>query len=71
MTLTIIMETSTIAFIWIVSLRIGTYAATHQYKLGDYVASFIGFIGLAIPNFCWRWSCSTSARSISACRSAA
>lgn len=51
MMLTIIMETSTIAFIWIVSFVIGVYAATHQYKLGDYVASFIGFVGLAIPNF--------------------
>jgi len=51
LTLTIIMETSTIAFIWIVSFVIGVYAATHQYRLGDYVASFIGFIGLAIPNF--------------------
>jgi peptide/nickel transport system permease protein len=51
MMLTIIMETSTIAFIWIVSFIIGVYAATHQYKWGDYVASFIGFIGLSIPNF--------------------
>ena len=51
MMLTIVMETSTIAFIWIVSFIIGVYAATHQYKLGDYVASFIGFIGLSIPNF--------------------
>ena len=51
LTLTIIMETSTIAFIWIVSFLIGTYAATHQYKLGDYVASFIGFVGLSVPNF--------------------
>lgn len=49
--LTMLMEISTIAFIWIVSFLIGTYAATHQYQLGDYVASFIGFIGLAIPNF--------------------
>src|SRR5260370_9330326 len=49
--LTIVMETCTIAFIWIVSFVIGVYAATHQYKLGDYVASFIGFIGLSIPNF--------------------
>ena len=46
-----IMETCTIAFIWIVSFVIGVYAATHQYQLGDYVASFIGFIGLAMPNF--------------------
>ncbi len=51
MMLTIIMETCTIAFIWIVSFVIGVYAATHQYKWGDYVASFIGFIGLSIPNF--------------------
>ena len=51
MMLTIIMETSTIAFIWIVSFVIGVYAATHQYRWGDYVASFIGFIGLSIPNF--------------------
>jgi len=51
MALTLIMESTTIAFIWIVSFVIGVYAATHQYKLGDYVASFIGFIGLSIPNF--------------------
>jgi peptide/nickel transport system permease protein len=49
--LTMLMEISTIAFIWIVSFFIGTYAATHQYQLGDYVASFIGFVGLAVPNF--------------------
>jgi peptide/nickel transport system permease protein len=51
MALTLIMESSTIAFIWIVSFIIGVYAATHQYQFGDYFASFIGFIGLAIPNF--------------------
>jgi peptide/nickel transport system permease protein len=49
--LTMLMETSTIAFIWIVSFVIGVYAATHQYKMGDYVASFIGFVGLSVPNF--------------------
>jgi peptide/nickel transport system permease protein len=49
--LTIIMEASTIVFIWVVSFVIGVYAATHQYKLGDYFASFIGFVGLAVPNF--------------------
>ena len=51
MALTLIMESTTIAFIWIVSFIIGVYAATHQYQVGDYVASFIGFIGLAVPNF--------------------
>lgn len=51
MALTLIMESCTIAFIWIVSFIIGVYAATHQYKMGDYVASFIGFVGLSVPNF--------------------
>ena len=51
MALTLIMESCTIAFIWIVSFVIGVYAATHQYKMGDYMASFIGFVGLSVPNF--------------------
>jgi peptide/nickel transport system permease protein len=34
-----------------VSFVIGVYAATHQYQAGDYIASFIGFVGLAVPNF--------------------
>ena len=51
MALTLLMESCTIAFIWIVSFVIGVYAATHQYKMGDYIASFIGFVGLSIPNF--------------------
>ena len=51
MVLTLVMESATIIFIWTVSFVIGVYAATHQYQMGDYVASFVGFIGLAIPNF--------------------
>ena len=49
--LTVLMETCTIIFIWSVSFTIGVYAATHQYQAGDYAASFVGFLGLAIPNF--------------------
>ncbi|MEO8558258.1 MAG: ABC transporter permease [Rhodospirillales bacterium] len=49
--LTMLLESCTIIFIWVVSFTIGVYAATHQYKPGDYFASFIGFIGLATPNF--------------------
>jgi peptide/nickel transport system permease protein len=33
------------------SVPIGIYSATHQYSIGDYIASFIGFIGLATPGF--------------------
>ena len=38
-------------FTYAVAIPIGIYSATHQYSLGDYIVSFIGFFGLAIPNF--------------------
>lgn len=38
-------------FTYVVAIPIAIYSATHQYSVGDYVISFIGFIGLAIPNF--------------------
>ena len=38
-------------FTFAVAIPIGIYSATHQYSLGDYVVSIVGFIGLAIPNF--------------------
>ena len=37
--------------VWAISIPIGIYSATHQYSLMDYVSTFVGFIGLALPNF--------------------
>jgi len=42
---------TTIVFIYVVSFPIGIYSATHQYSWGDYGLTFLGFIGLAVPNF--------------------
>ena len=33
------------------ALPIGIYSAVRQYSIGDYIFTFIGFIGLAVPNF--------------------
>src|SRR5215467_684266 len=33
------------------ALPIGIYSAVRQYSPGDYLATFIGFIGLAVPSF--------------------
>lgn len=41
----------TLLFIWITALPIGIYSAVHKYSVGDYAATFFGFIGLAVPNF--------------------
>jgi len=49
--LTLVLNFTTIIFIWAVSFPIGIYSATHQYRWGDYGLTFIGFIGLATPNF--------------------
>ena len=51
MLLTIVVSFATILFIWVVSFPIGIYSATHQYSLGDYGLTFLGFLGLATPNF--------------------
>ncbi len=49
--LTMIVSMAAILFTWLVALPIGIYSAVRQYSIGDYVATFIGFIGLAIPSF--------------------
>lgn len=49
--LTFIISLATILFTWIVAFPIGVYTAVRQYSIGDYVATTIGFLGLAVPNF--------------------
>ena len=49
--LTIVVTAATTLFIWIVAFPIGIYSATHQYSWGDYGLTFLGFLGLATPNF--------------------
>lgn len=49
--LTILVSVVTIAFTWLIAFPIGIYSATHQYSWGDYGLTFIGMIGIAIPNF--------------------
>ena len=49
--LTFIVSFATVLFTYAVSFPIGIYSATHQYSAGDYALTFIGFLGLATPNF--------------------
>lgn len=49
--LTVVISFATLIFTWILALPIGIYSATHQYSLPDYIFTFFGFIGLAVPNF--------------------
>ena len=51
LSLTIIISLSSLLFAWSLALPIGIYSAVKQYSVGDYVFTFLGFIGLATPNF--------------------
>jgi ABC-type dipeptide/oligopeptide/nickel transport system permease component/ABC-type transport system substrate-binding protein len=49
--LTVIVSLATILFTWAVALPIGIYSAVRQYSLGDYVLTFVGFVGMCVPAF--------------------
>ena len=49
--LTVLISLSTLIFTWIIAFPIGIYSAVKQYSIGDYLVTFLGFIGLAVPNF--------------------
>lgn len=49
--LSFILNFSVILFTWAVAFPIGVYAATHQYSWGDHGLTFLGYVGLATPNF--------------------
>jgi peptide/nickel transport system permease protein len=49
--LTVVVSVAALILTWALALPIGIYSAVRQYSPGDYVATFIGFIGLAVPNF--------------------
>lgn len=49
--LTVVVSLCTLAFVWLVSIPIGIYSATHQYSIFDYLFTFLGFIGMSVPSF--------------------
>jgi peptide/nickel transport system permease protein len=49
--LTVVLTLATVVFTWLIAFPIGIYSAVKQYSVLDYVATFLGFFGLAVPNF--------------------
>ena len=49
--LTMALSVGAILITWVLALPIGIYSAVRQYSIGDYIATFLGFIGLAVPSF--------------------
>ncbi len=49
--LTMILSLCSLLLVWIIAFPVGVYSAVKQYSPGDYLATFLGFIGVATPNF--------------------
>ena len=41
----------TILFTWTFAIPVGIYSAVRQHSIGDYTFTFLGFTGLAVPDF--------------------
>ena len=49
--MTIVITLAAAAFTWMMVIPIGLYSSVRQYSIGDYAATFVGFLGLAVPDF--------------------
>tara|TARA_B100001123_G_scaffold289256_1_gene322357 strand:- start:19930 stop:20967 length:1038 start_codon:yes stop_codon:yes gene_type:complete len=48
---TIYLSVFTAVITWVLSIPIGIYSAVRQNSVGDYIFTFFGFAGLAVPDF--------------------
>ena len=48
---TMVLSLVTMIFTYLIAIPIGIYSAVHQYSVGDYLFTSVGFIGMAGPNF--------------------
>ncbi len=48
---TLLVSIGSTLVVYLLAIPIGIYSAVRQYSPGDYVATIIGFVGLAVPNF--------------------
>jgi peptide/nickel transport system permease protein len=49
--LTLVVNLAAVVFVHMVAIPIAIYSAVRQYSIGDYLVTFIGYIGLATPSF--------------------
>ena len=49
--MTVILAATTAIFAWGLAIPIGIYTALRQHRWEDYTFTFIGFVGLAVPDF--------------------
>ncbi|NDK32884.1 ABC transporter permease [Nesterenkonia haasae] len=48
---TLLLAGGALLLTWVIAFAIGIYTAVKRYSSGDYFFTFLGFIGLSVPNF--------------------
>lgn len=48
---TIVISVGALLLTWAIAFPVGIYSAVRKYSIGDYILTFIAFLGLAIPEF--------------------
>lgn len=49
--MTVLLTGFTVLVTWTFAIPVGIYSAVRQHSIGDYVFTFVGFTGLAVPDF--------------------
>ncbi|WP_139827774.1 ABC transporter permease [Nesterenkonia sp. PF2B19] len=48
---TVLLAGGSLLLTWIIAFAIGVFTAVRRYSISDYLFTFLGFIGLSVPNF--------------------
>ena len=48
---TVLLALGTVLFTWVLAVPIGIYSAVRHNTAADYIVTFVGFLGLAVPDF--------------------
>lgn len=51
MGITALLMVLTLILTYIIAIPVGVFSAVYQYSTADYIVTFLGYLGLAIPNF--------------------
>jgi len=49
--LTVLLSLASVAITWLIAFPVGIYSAVKQYSIGDYLFTFLGFVGVSVPAF--------------------
>jgi ABC-type dipeptide/oligopeptide/nickel transport system permease component/ABC-type transport system substrate-binding protein len=49
--LTFLISLGTVLLTWLIAIPIGIFSACRKYSKGDYIFTFLGFLGMSIPGF--------------------